>query len=176
MPDTVDLYRAFDEGDFDKINSFAAVHGVNWRTEGDKSNLLHMALLSVSEAPRPDVVRHLIELGVDVNAKNRRRWTPLHFAARTNSAAAVKLLIDAGADVNAEDDEGITPLHQNLWQNPVNLEIIEMLLAAGAKQTHNFRRFVNAVALPEKGALLDLLAKYDRACPSSATGDEPASS
>ena len=171
MLNTVSLYHAFDEGDFDKINSFVNANGVNWRTEGDKWNLLHMALLSVSEAPRPDVVRHLIELGVEVNAKDWRRWTPLHFAARTNNAAAVKLLIDAGADVNAEDDEGITPVHQNLWKNKLNLEIIEMLLAAGAKQTHNFRKFVNAVALPDKSALLDLLAKYDMTCPRPASGN-----
>lgn len=175
MPNTVALCHAFDEADFDNITSFVKAHGVNWRTEGDKWNVLHMALLSVTEPPNPAVISHLIDLGVDINAKDCRGWTPLQFAARTKSAAAVKLLIDAGADVNAEDNEGITPLHQSAWDNPNGLETIEMLLAAGAKETDSFRRFINAVAIPDKGALLDLLVKYDRTCPGPATGNAPAS-
>ena len=35
-----------------------------------------------------------------------------------------------------------------------------MLLAAGAKP-EMLRKYVNVVASPDKGALLDLLAKYD---------------
>jgi uncharacterized protein len=168
------LYNAVFEGDCARIDALLAGRDVNIKTDdSDKWNLLHMALLSVREAPRPDVVQHLIELGVDVNARDRRRWTPLHFAARANSAAAVKLLIDAGADVNAQDDEGVTPLHQHVWQNHPNLELIEMLLKGGANQTDNFRKFVNAVALPNKGALLDLLAKYDVNYFRSATEDAP---
>ena len=107
---------------------------------------------------------------MDVNARDRRRWTPLHFAARTKNPAVVKLLIEAGADVNAEDDEGITPLHQGLLRYPVNLEMTEMLLAAGAN-TDALRKYVNVVASPDKGALLDLLAKYDRICSGPASAD-----
>jgi ankyrin repeat protein len=164
MVNTVGLYHAFDEGAFEKINMFVEAHGANWRTEGDKWNLLHMALLSVSESPRPDVVQHLIGFGVDVNARDRRQWTPLHFAARTKNPAVVRLLIEAGADVNAKDDEGITPLHQGLLQYPVNLEMTEMMLAAGAK-TDMLRKYVDVVTSPDKDALRNLLAKYDRTTP-----------
>jgi uncharacterized protein len=170
MVNTVGLYRAFDEGDFDKINSFVGTQGVNWRTEGDKWNLLHMALLSVSDTPRPDVVQHLIGLGVDVNAKDWRRWTPLHFAARTKNPAVVKLLIDAGAEIDAEDDEGITPFHQSVLGKPRNLEVFEMFLAAGAK-TDAVRRYISAIASSDKDAILELLEKHDRTRLGPATGD-----
>lgn len=71
------------------------------------------------------------------------------------------MLIKAGADVNAKDDEGITPLHQGLLQYPVNVQMTEMLLAAGA-ETNALRKYVNVVASPDKDALLGLLAKYDK--------------
>ncbi len=155
------LSRAIFDGDCKSIDTLLAGRDVNLKTEGgDEWNLLHIALLSVSEAPRPEVVRHLIDLGVDVNARDRRRWTPLHFAARTKNSMVVEMLIEAGADVNAKDDEGITPLHQGLLEYPANLEMTEMLLAAGAK-TDAARKYVDAIASPDKSALLELLDKYD---------------
>jgi ankyrin repeat protein len=168
------LYKAVFDGDCDKIDALLAGRDVNIRTQGgDEWNLLHMALLGVTEPPNPDVIRHLIELGVDVNAKDRCRWTPLHFAARGKKNPAVfKLLIDAGADIDAEDDDGITPLHRSVVENPWNLEIVEMLLAAGAKQTPVFRKFINAVADPDKEAMLGLLAEYERT-PGPRAGDAP---
>ena len=166
------LHRAIIDGDCERIDTLLAGRDVNLRTEdSDKWNLLHLALVSVSRPPKPEVVRHLIELGVDVNAKDRRRWTPLHFAARTKNPAVVKLLLEAGADVNATDDEGITPLHQGLLQYPVNLEMTEMLLAAGAK-TDMLRKYVEVVASPVKRELVDLLAKYERTCSGPASGGE----
>jgi ankyrin repeat protein len=166
------LHRAILDGDCKRIDTLLAGHDVNLRTEGDNWNLLHRALLGVSRAPKPEVVRHLIELGVDVNAQDRHRWTPLHYAARTKNPAVVKLLIEAGADVNAKDDEEITPLHQGLLQYPVNLEMTEMLLAAGANPDM-LRKYVNVVVSPDKDALVNLLAKYDGSCPGLASGGEP---
>jgi ankyrin repeat protein len=166
------LHRAIFDGDCKRIDTLLAGRDANMRSEDcDKWNLLHIALVGVSREPRPEVVRHLIELGVDVNARDRRRWTPLHFAARTKNPAVVKLLIEAGADVNAKDDEGITPLHQSLLKYPVNLEMTEMLLAAGAK-TDMLRKYVEVVASPVKDELLDLLAKYDSTYSGPASGGE----
>ena len=93
----------------------------------------------------------------------------MHYSARKKSPAAdpalstacVKLLIDAGADVNAKDKDGVTPMHRSVFESPWNLEMIEVLLAAGAKPTDMFCNFVNAVADdPEKKAVLALLLKY----------------
>ena len=164
------IYRAIFDGDCKRIDALLTGHDVNQRTDsGDNWNLLHIALVSVTRAPSPEVVQHLIEIGVDVNARDRRRWTPLHFAARTKNPAVVKLLLEAGADVNATDDEGITPLHQGLLTHPVNLEMTEMLLAAGAK-TDMLRKYVEVVVSPVKGKLVDLLAKYERTCSGPASG------
>lgn len=51
----------------------------------------------------------LIDKGTDINAQNRRRSTPLHWAI--NSEAKVRLLLSKGANVNAKQVEGRTPLY-----------------------------------------------------------------
>jgi len=165
------LSRAIFNGDCNTIDALLAGRDVNMKTvEGDNWNLLHIALVGLTRAPNPDVVRNLIKHGVDVNAKDSCQWTPLHYAVRAKSpdadpslsTACVKLLVDAGADVNAQDNEGVTPLHRSIIGYPWNVEMIKTLLAAGAKKTEMFCSFMNAVASPDKDKVLELLAKHDR--------------
>jgi len=70
-----------------------------------------------------------LDQGADVNARNRYKKTPLHYAACNPDAAVLKLLIENGADVNAEDDEGRTPLDLAGY----NDEKRDVLLEAGGK-------------------------------------------
>jgi ankyrin repeat protein len=167
------LFEAVLTGDCSRIDSLlAAGSDVNVTTVGDKWNLLHTALAGVTEAPEPKVVRQLIEHGVDVNAKDRFGWTPLHYAVRSKAPSAdtrrwiecIRILVQASADVNSEDNEGITPLHRSILRNPWNLAVAEILLAAGAKTTEVFCRFLNAVASPSKSRLIELLSEYDAMC------------
>jgi ankyrin repeat protein len=51
----------------------------------------------------------LIDAGADVNAANRRRSMPLHWAL--HDEAKVRLLLSRGATVNARQAEGRTPLY-----------------------------------------------------------------
>jgi len=87
-------------------------------------------------------VRFLLDEGVDINAKDERGWTPLHFAARTGSVEVVRTLLGRGADVNAKCkgpvDQNGTALMIALyrWNGvPTNEEseaIVTALLAKGA--------------------------------------------
>ncbi|WP_168702195.1 ankyrin repeat domain-containing protein [Gordonia paraffinivorans] len=47
--------------------------------------------------------------GADVNAREARGWTPLHFAAQQTHVEVVKKPINAGAAVDAVSDLGETP-------------------------------------------------------------------
>src|SRR6266511_2256851 len=51
----------------------------------------------------------LLDSGADVNAKNRRGSTPLHWAM--HDEAKVRLLLSRGAAINAKQVEGRTPLY-----------------------------------------------------------------
>lgn len=73
-----------------------------------------------------------IQADAEPNAPDRRRWTPLHSAARYNPDPAVVLaLVNAGAVVDAKDKSGDTPLHWAAAEN-TNVEITAALIAAGA--------------------------------------------
>jgi ankyrin repeat protein/mono/diheme cytochrome c family protein len=68
------------------------------------STLLHHAAAFGSL----ETMRVLLEAGAEVNAANRRRSTPLHWAIADE--AKVRLLLGRGANVNARVVEGRTPL------------------------------------------------------------------
>lgn len=78
----------------------AALRGVD---EGGSTALHHAA----GYGPLANV-EFLINKGADVNAKNGRRSTPLHWAI--HDEAKVRLLLSKGADVNTKQAQGRTPL------------------------------------------------------------------
>jgi hypothetical protein len=80
------------------------------------------ALHIAAAAYRTALVRKLVARGVAVDAANRRRQQPLHYAVDGEPGAAhwdppaqvatIGALIDAGADPNAVDMGGVAPLHR----------------------------------------------------------------
>ena len=65
-----------------------------------------------------EMVRCLLERGLDSQTRLQRNETLLFRAAKFNSGAVGKLLLEAGADPNAPNDRGSTALHQacdNFW-------------------------------------------------------------
>ena len=79
---------------------------------------LHIA----AAAHQPELVRALLDLGADVDARNRRGAQPLHYATDglpdsdawdpEGQAAVISALIATGADPNAKDKSGVAPLHR----------------------------------------------------------------
>ena len=49
-----------------------------------------------------DILVVLLEMEADVEAKDSRGWTALHWSARNGYEAVVRLLLEKGADVNAQ--------------------------------------------------------------------------
>ncbi len=73
-----------------------------------------------------------IDAGVDVTVADKRRWTPLHSAARySTEPGIVSALLEAGADVGARNRAGDTPLHWAAAEN-ANIDVVRILLQAGA--------------------------------------------
>lgn len=70
---------------------------------------LHSAVDAVGSSK--EVIKSLIEEGLDVDVKTNRGETPLHWAARSSSEDIVEYLLSLGADPNIRSKEGLTPLH-----------------------------------------------------------------
>ena len=81
----------------------ASPETVQGRDEGGSTALHHAA----GYGPLANV-ELLINKGADVNAKNRRNSTPLHWAI--HDEAKVRLLLSKGAAVNTKQAQGRTPL------------------------------------------------------------------
>ena len=101
----IDKERLYDSGIF------------HWIYVGDTA--LHLAAAGY----RVEMVRLLLAAGADPNsARNRRRSSPLHYAADGyitgpawdpgRQVETLQLLLGAGADVNAQDQNGATALHR----------------------------------------------------------------
>jgi ankyrin repeat protein len=154
------------EADTEKLDALIAGGiAVNTSFGTDKWNLLHLALVSLTTPPSPRIVKHLIGLGTDINGRDWRLWTPLHFAVRTGSNEVVEMLIEAGAEVDLPNDEGITPLHLCLLRLPFYLGIVEMLLEAGANPDSDHgagtvRNYAKAISAPDTSRVIQLFDKY----------------
>lgn len=68
---------------------------------------LHLA----AGAGQVAVVLLLIEVGAEVNKKDRMGATALHYAAESSHIDTIIALVRHGAEINARDNNGWTPLH-----------------------------------------------------------------
>lgn len=87
------------------------------------------ALLIAVARGRSDVVKALLDSGVDVNAIDGAGQTALHYAARLKTLPMMRVLISKGANVNARDDDGWTPLTSTTSFQ--DAELSRVLLDAG---------------------------------------------
>ena len=78
-----------------------------------------------------DMVRLLIELGVDANAQTAYPLSPLFNASYKGNREIVELLLDTGANVNAPSYEGMPPITGAVARG--HADIVALLLDRGAK-------------------------------------------
>jgi ankyrin repeat protein len=57
------------------------------------------------------VVRLLLEHEANVDGKDDRGNTPLHYACKNGRTAMARWLVENGASIHFQNDEGFTPLH-----------------------------------------------------------------
>lgn len=78
-----------------------------------------------------------MKLGLDINSKDKRLSTPLHWAAFIGAELALPYILANGADVDAQDIEGLSPMHLAVIysENVLSTRFIRALLLKGADPT-----------------------------------------
>jgi len=118
-------------------------------------------LAAAAGTGRPELVRLLLEKGVDARSKNLVGRTALMYAAAQGEndagrAEIVQMLIAAGSDVNARDNQGMTALELAVAAR--NAETAGVLRAAGAKASPSSDRLPTAVEAGNMSEIDTLLA------------------
>ena len=101
----VNLHDAVVSGDVVDVRRLVAAGADVDEQRGEARSMpLHWA----AHVGQVEVMRVLVELGANKDAKCAGGATPLHHAARTGHAAAVSVLIELGAQIDAQDANGDT--------------------------------------------------------------------
>jgi len=163
------LMRAIFDGDLAGFDA-AVQQGADLSavTKTEHWNLLHRALVSVNLPLSPAIIGRLITLGVDMDARDREGYTPLHFAARARRIEIVRMLLDARAEIDPVNKEGSTPLRLALTTKPADAALVELLLQRGADMDQkppgglSARQYAEAVCRGAQHVIVDLFDHYSR--------------
>lgn len=125
----------------------AAFENDNWRTRSIARSFAGAnAFVFCAYTGLVGGVRRLLYLGADSNAADRDGHLPLCAAAVTGRVEVVKeLLVQSSVQVNARCSFGCTPLHATAGSVSSKLEIVDMLLKAGARLSAK-TRYIGATA------------------------------
>ncbi len=135
--------------------------------------LLAVARVTTGAAPlhvaalwgAPDTALALLRTGADVNARDARAQSALHYAARIKgNTALVALLLAHDANVNAADSLGMTPLHLAVSSHAT--DVVKTLIAAKAD--------VNALTNYNETPLTLIAGHYSGNSPDSGSGADVA--
>ncbi len=119
----------------------------------------------------PDEIRRLLALGADIDVRNYKGKTALHYAAKAGFLKVIRLLIEKGATIDALDNSGETALFEAIRSTIKDGEkqraAIEALLAKGANPNlkngkgQTPLQIAKRMRRAEAGKIVELLRKYD---------------
>ena len=104
-------------------------------------------------------LQKLVDSNIDVNCKDGMGDTPLHYAVFYQNIEMIQLLIASGANLEIKGGNDLTPLFDTFyrsanpcWSQAINLnmvktdiQIVKLLIAAGAKTTYSYNDGENDV-------------------------------
>lgn len=114
-------------------------------------------LINAARSGHLEIVRMLLDAGVNPNGPDRGGWTPLRWNVRNGTPEVFQLLIDRGADVNyREDQTTLLMLAAHFTNPPVCKIIVDALLQPVKEEKNRFYTFLNCLTQQTPGFVLSL--------------------
>ncbi|KAJ6229228.1 ankyrin repeat family protein [Anaeramoeba flamelloides] len=110
---------------------------INLQETQSKNSALHFAVLKENI----EMIKYLIQIGINTELKNSFSLTPLNIAIKKENFEIVELLLNNNSDPNSTDSQGKTSLH--ICSETGNDKILEILLKNSKckiNQVDNFHR------------------------------------
>jgi hypothetical protein len=108
------LFVAYESMDLNQINEILLSTNINL-TNKNNENGLHIILNidenRYTEEQKYNIIKFLIDKGIDINKYDNTHKTPLHIAVAKQYPDIIELLLNRNANVDYKDDNGMTPLH-----------------------------------------------------------------
>ena len=117
-----------------------------------------LSLIIAAEDGYPNIVRHLLDAGVEVDGTNHRGQTALSWAALNGHKPVVQLLIERGADVNWRTSDDFSALMDAAYKG--HESVVSLLLQAGAEleaETTPKRRALHYAAREQQPQIVSIL-------------------
>ncbi|XP_031787640.1 serine/threonine-protein phosphatase 6 regulatory ankyrin repeat subunit A-like [Nasonia vitripennis] len=95
-----------------------------------ESTILHVLLQKIASNLNKKLIRLVVELGADLEARDSMGRTPLHIATIMGCVRFVDLFIQRGADVNAVDDRNETALFTAVKMRKAE-KLVSLLISHG---------------------------------------------
>ncbi len=129
--------RILDDGS--AISTLFKRYGIPPKDINEKSHMGWPDLVYVCRGDNrehPDKVQRLLALGADIDVRNYKGKTALHYAAKAGFLKVINLLIKRGAPLDATDNDGETPLfdaiRSTIKDSQKQRAALEALIVAGA--------------------------------------------
>jgi len=102
----------------------------------------------------PLEIQRLLKLGADINVRNYKGKTALHYAAKAGFLKVIELLIEKGATLDAPDNVGETPvfdaIRSTIKDSEKQLAALEALLRKGANPNVKNRKGLTPLKVAQR--------------------------
>ncbi len=142
------------DDNFNVIKSFVTSENFDiWEKHDRGDSYLHTACFHSScEIPGSfDIIKLLVENGIDINMANDRGNTPVMLIAKIDNIEILQYLIDNGAKLDDLDEYGKNLLHLQCESLKPNLEIVKLLLSLGIDKNHQDNKGITPLMLSFRG-------------------------
>lgn len=164
---SIELFNLASKLDTHQLLQFTLINQIPLDVVNDNDECLIHEVISIdprisSEHGKLNVIKFLVQNGVNPDKPNKYNKTPLHMACNMQLGLIAEYLLSVGVNPNYTDNFGFTPMHYlltgNIKELPPNNEIIDFIPTINPKK-QNIE--VTNMVLDIKKLLWDLLKSMD---------------